>query len=272
MIEVLEPQNALLKRFVDSIYILKEGEGSLEFTAYPSTNTPVALFRNVAVSIKEGNVLIERSATDNQFVLVCSQLSSSLHLRYPQLVDEIAINFKPLGFFSFTQLTPNDEQIDRFDKWDQFLPALFNIVFATEDRQQQLHYIEQFLLGQYIPSPNEAIVLKALELLNDRTKDYKMQEIADLAGVHHKTLYRYFTESVGCSPVHYRKLVKFRTSVVSKLKTGDKARLVDICYDNDYTDQSYFIKQFKELTGERPKLFFKGITSYGNDKVIFKID
>lgn len=242
-----------------------------EFTAYPSTATPAALLRNAVVSVEDDHINVESSHTPNHFAIACNQFTGSTHLRYLQLVDEIAINFKPLGFSSFTRAKPQNTKIFSISDWDEHLPDLFNTVFETESQEQQLHYIEQFLIKQYVPLPAEAILLKALELLADTTANYKMEEIAAVVGVHHKQLYRQFVENVGCSPAHYRKVVKFRSSVISKLKKSTEARLVDICYAHDYTDQPYFTKQFKELTGENPTRFFRGVTSFG-ENVIFKID
>jgi AraC-like DNA-binding protein len=36
--------------------------------------------------------------------------------------------------------------------------------------------------------------------------------------------------------------------------------LTEIAYDNDYFDQSHFIKDFKEFTGVSPKEFYKDST------------
>lgn len=44
--QCMEPQYELLKQFVDSIYVWKEGRGRFEFTAYPATSTFVVLLRN----------------------------------------------------------------------------------------------------------------------------------------------------------------------------------------------------------------------------------
>jgi len=271
MIDVLDPQDVLLRQFVDSIYIFRKGISRLAFTAYPSVNTPVGLFRNTAISIEKERILIENSEDPNHFAMACNLFYGSTKLEYLQLVDEIAVNFKPLGFVSFTGLKPANGTQLCFKKWNTFLPDLFNDVFAMNDLQQQRSCIEKTLIEQYVPLQNETILLKTIELLNDTTKDYKIQEIANLVGIHYKQLYRSFTENIGCSPAHYRKLVKFRTAVVSKINKGKSTRLTDICYENDYTDQSYFIKQFKDLTGEKPTRFFKEITAFGSDKVIFKI-
>ena len=65
---------------------------------------------------------------------------------------------------------------------DQFLPDLLRNVFPTEQPKQQLDLIEQFLLQRYVPLPDEAVLMKTLNLLNDTSGDYKMQEIAGLVG------------------------------------------------------------------------------------------
>lgn len=271
MINVLELRNELLKRFVHSIYILRKSEGPFEFTAYPAVNTAVGLLRNATVNIEGECVYITGSKSPNHIAAAINQSAGSSRLHYLPRVDEIAINFRPLGFSSFTQ-SPPPKAISVFHEWDSHLAELFDNVFATEDPVMQCHLVEAFLLKQYQALPDETMLLKALALLDDSGRDYKMQEIAGLAGVHYKQLYRSFTEYVGCSPAHYRKLIKFRSSVVSKMQKGDKARLVDICYSHDYNDQPHFIKQFKELTGKKPSSFFREVTSFGNSRVIFKID
>ena len=116
--EVLEPQHELLQRFVDSIYILNRGLKGLEFTAYPSVNTPVALLRNAMVTVSEDIITINLSEHPNQLAIACNQFSSSAHIQYLQPVDEIAINFKPLGFSSFTGAKQGQNKIASFREWD----------------------------------------------------------------------------------------------------------------------------------------------------------
>lgn len=272
MITVLEPANELLRRYVDSIYVFKRGEEKLEFTAYPSTNTPVGLFRNAAIEVADDRVDVTASDTACHFAMVCDQYPGSIQLHYAQMVDEIAINFKPLGYRSFTGASHMGGGIYRMQQWDDMLPALFAEVFAAEDSTAQLRCIETFLLGQYRPLAHEAVLRTALQMLGDIDAEHRVQDIAAIACVHEKQLYRLFADNVGCSPAYYRKLLRFRTSVVSKLQQGSAARLVDICYDNAYTDQAYFIRQFKALSGQPPARFFKEVSSFGNEKVIFKID
>jgi AraC-like DNA-binding protein len=272
MIEVLEPQHPLLRTFVDSVYVLRKGSDSLEFTAYPGINTPVGLFRNTVMSVDAGCVYIDGTETPDHFAIACNQFSSGIQLRYITTVDEIAINFKPLGFASFSGSTPKTEKLFICAAWAAALPGLFNAVFETDDGAQQLALIEAFLLNQYRPLAEEQLLRQVLELLNDVSRDEKMDDIAAAVGVHYKQLYRLFKMYVGCSLAQYRNLIKFRSSVVSKLSSGPDARLVDICYDHGYTDQPHFIREFRRMTGETPGRLFRKLVSFGKEKVIFRMD
>lgn len=271
MIDVWEPRDEVLRKFVDSIYVLTRSSDKLEFTAYAGLNTPVAVLSNTAVYAEGGNVRITASDNPNYVAIACNQFFNSVHLQYEQLVDEIAINFKPLGFASFARSSVKDSKVFGFTQWNDHIPELFRQVFMVSDARLQLECIEQFLLQQYSPVQNEAVLLRTLALLQDHYCDYKMQEIAEFSGISYKQLYRIFTEHIGCSPAHYRKLFRFRRSVADKITEGNAIRLTDISHKHDYTDQAHFNRQFKELTGEKPTRFFSEVTAFGDTKVIFKI-
>ena len=44
--------------------------------------------------------------------------------------------------------------------------------------------------------------------------------------------------------------------------SGKEETLTQVAYENDYYDQSHFIRDFKEFTGTNPKDYF------GNDQMI----
>jgi AraC-like DNA-binding protein len=270
MINVDEPQNPLLKQFVDSIYIVKHDNKEMKFVAYPSIYTPVAIFRNASVEYADRQVMVAQADEVPFRTIACNQFFNAIQVIYKQVVDEIAINFKPLGFLSFTNSRNTFDNIISFHEWDAFLPDLLSKVFAEKSRVLQIQMVENFLLERYHQLQHETILCNALNLFN-ASQEYKIAEIAALLGIPYKQLYRNFRDTVGCSPVHYRKLLKFRNSIISKLNNECLTRLVDVCYWHNYSDQSYFIKLYKELTGETPGRFLKSISALGRNKLIFKM-
>jgi AraC-like DNA-binding protein len=271
MLNVFEPGNEHLKKYVDSIYIFEKKDKEIRYTSYPSAYTAVALFRNTDIDFASKCCTIQHAINPNHFAVAFNRLFRPVDIHYRQMEDEISINFKALGLAAFAQWEYKDStDCFIFSTWDNFLEDIFNEVFAIDDPVKRIEIIEAFLLKRYVRFEDEEILSKAIDMLNAPHTDHKMQEIAKETGVHYKYLYRSFMQYIGCSPAHYRKIVKFRHSVYSKLNKGDAARFIEICYDGNYTDQSYFIKQFREITGENPKKFFRGLSAFGKDKVVLR--
>lgn len=270
MVEVFEPVSKLLKKYIASIYLFEKGADNLVFTSYPSTSTAVGLFRNAALHNTEDGVFINNSEGPGYLSIANNRLFKPVTLHYSEMVDEIAINFRPLGFVTFAKEDIRNHDFFIFHTWDGHLKTLFETIDTIIEPSGKLKAIEDFLLTQIAPLKEEGMLLSAMELLGDADKDYKVNEIAAMLAVHPKYLYRVFVQRVGCSLAHYRKIVKFRRSVQSRIVKGSSAKLTEVCYENDFTDQSYFIKQYQELTGNNPRKFFNDISSFGNNNVIFR--
>lgn len=67
---------------------------------------------------------------------------------------------------------------------------------------------------------------------------------------------RKFDAQVGISPKLFARVCRFQASL-TQLKSNNYENLSDIAFDNGYTDQSHFIRSFKEFTGFSPFQFQK---------------
>lgn len=268
-LQVLDPINPLIKKYVEAIYLFKRGSEVSEYYAYPSLHTAVALFMDADVLYNDTRVTISPSHNARFAAMASNRLHRTTAIKYVPMVDEIAINFRPPGFSLFTGLELQKNNFP-FDTWDAKLPTMMHAVFDTEDKNQQLAMIEAFLLTQYEPIECEDIIDRAIAMLCDFDSELSIQGIADSCGVHYKYLSRCFIRYVGCSAAHFRKVARFRASVQAKLREGDQLNFTGICYDKNFTDQSYFIRQFKELTGESPGVFFKDVSSFADNHIVWK--
>ncbi len=140
--------------------------------------------------------------------------------------------------------------------------------FNSENSIQEL---ETFLLSQLVENEELSNIEKSLPYFHHRDLNYAVSEIADLTGYNLKSFQRHFTKHMGCSPVDYKRIVRFSNSIASRLKGNDFKSLTDITYENNYSDQSYFIKEFKRLTSHNPKKFFKEASLVDGDKIIWEI-
>ncbi|MNT33599.1 DNA-binding transcriptional activator FeaR [compost metagenome] len=95
--------------------------------------------------------------------------------------------------------------------------------------------IIQYSLSQIVKS-------KGGILLKDLHDDLQLSE---------RSFERKFKQSIGISPKLYARICRFKVSL-NQLKNNDFQKLSDIAYENDYSDQSHFIRSFKEFAGFSP--------------------
>ena len=88
------------------------------------------------------------------------------------------------------------------------------------------------------------------QYLIDSKGEIPIQEVVNLSGISERSLERYFKHHIGLSPKFYCRILRFAN--VFKLIQSDGFNWSDIAYLAGFYDQSHFIKNFKEFTGEEP--------------------
>ncbi len=79
-----------------------------------------------------------------------------------------------------------------------------------------------------------------------------------------RTFERRFKEQVGITPKLFSRICQYQASL-HQLKRNDYSKLSDIAFENDYADQSHFIRSFKEFTGCSPYQFQKLLDEAGEE-------
>ncbi|WP_258931858.1 helix-turn-helix domain-containing protein [Flavobacterium oreochromis] len=67
-------------------------------------------------------------------------------------------------------------------------------------------------------------------------------------------LNKIFTKQVKKSPTEFRKIHRFRISLVNQIREGNFTKL---SYESQFYDQSHFVRDFKDLTSFKPTDFLK---------------
>jgi AraC-like DNA-binding protein len=71
-----------------------------------------------------------------------------------------------------------------------------------------------------------------------------------------RTFERKFLNTVGITAKHFARLIRFQYSL-DHIRSNPFNRFSGSAYDLGYSDQSHFIREFKEFTGTTPKRYFK---------------
>lgn len=270
MIKTIEPSSPILRKYVECFYFYEgKSNSSFSYLAFPHFNTGLSFFKGASVHRQDWTLQVSENRTDSVHIEILGKYTTPVLLEYKGQLREISIIFKPLGLNRFLKdnylsLAPHFSQELINDVWRKFGETLFS---GDDD----ISKIESFLLSQFGDHPDFSIVEMALELLEDSDEKMAISTIASKVGLNAKTFQRCFQKHMGCSPIEYRRIFRFRSSLTNKLNSAEWKNLTDITYEGGYYDQSYLIKEFRKITNHNPKDFFKSTSKVDGDKIIWEI-
>lgn len=270
MLKTIYPNSEILKNYIEYFYVF-EGNWpqKLSYLAFPHYFTGVSFFKDIEIKRSNFQVEFSESAKQNNHIEILGKYLSPVRINYQGKIKEVSIIFKPLG-------------INRFLKNHYLLEApMFSQSFNNKDwlnfgetflsNQLDLNILEEFLLSELNETKEISEFEKCLSYFHHSEQDFLIGEIADNLGINLKTFQRHFTNHIGCSPVEYRRICRFRNSIDSKISSNELKSLTEITFENNFFDQSYFIKEFKKLTQHNPKDFFKVTHQIDGKNIIWEI-
>jgi AraC-like DNA-binding protein len=225
--------------------------------------------KGVSVQRKNWTLQVLENESANIHIEILGKYTTPVLLEYKGQLREISVIFKPLGinrFFkdNYFSLAPHFSQELVNDVWRKFGETLF----CGDD---DINKIESFLLSQFCDHPDISIIEMAMKLLENSDEKIAISTISSEVGLNTKTFQRYFQKHMGCSPVEYRRICRFRSSLTNKLNNTQLKNLTELTYEEGYYDQSYLIKEFRKITNHNPKDFFKSASKVDGDKIIWEI-
>ena len=270
MIKTITPTSPILKKYIECFYVY-EGEANsiFKYVAFPHFNTGLSFFKGAFVQRHNWSLQISEDANAGVHVEILGKYIRPLVIEYKGQFREFSIVFKPLGlnrFFkdNYYSLAPKFSQELKNDVWRLFGENLFS-------DKDNISKIESFLISQYCDNQALSGIENSLILLENSNEQIAIPAIASKVGFNLKTFQRYFQKHMGCSPVEYRRIYRFRSSLTNKLNSAEWKNLTDITYEEGYYDQSYLIKEFRKITNHNPKDFFKSTSKVDGDKIIWEI-
>jgi AraC-like DNA-binding protein len=270
VLKTISPSSEILKKYIDCFYFYKgETNSHFKYLAFPHYNSGLSFFRGATIERHHYQVIIKSADTHDLKIELLGKYTCPVMIDYRGELNELSIIFKPLGinrFFrnDFLAMAPKFSQELRNDNWLQFGQEL-------KLDETDLDKLEAFLISQYSHQQDFKPLEASLKLLSDANSELSLTQIALESGYQLKTFQRHFIKHMGCTPIEYKRICRFRHSIASKLTKDEFKSLTSITYENGYYDQSYFIKEFKRLTHHNPKEFFKVANKVDGDKLIWEI-
>lgn len=172
----------------------------------------------------------------------------------------IAYFFKPFALAALFS-TPADvlakNPVD-LESWDPLknnaLKAQLTYAISTSRKSEVLDHL---LVHQLEQNNKECELIQyATDQIMYNSGTEVLADILKTLHINKRTFQRVFKKYVGVSPNHYRRICQFQF-VFAQLRSGKFDTLTDIAYDNGFSDQSHFIRSFREFTETTPNSYLR---------------
>lgn len=239
--------------FVDSVLVIEINDIKNTFSLPLFANGKPNLLFQSAKGIING---------DSNYLTLFGQTILPEEITFKSNFTLIAYFFKPfilnsLFGVSAQELTDNPTNLNLIDNHNA--NVLKEKLLHAPDAGQMMAILNDFIYSrmQRLTSKNNSdnrTIKHAIKLISESpTKDILKKAQAELH-VTERTLQRMFVNNIGISPNQYRRIVQF-DSAFQQLNRGQFELLSDIAFNNDFSDQSHFIRSFKEFTHMTPKQY-----------------
>lgn len=130
-------------------------------------------------------------------------------------------------------------------------------LIETTSFEQRRTIVEQYLIHRIKSSYSfNNTVIYAFNKIVQKKGCVQINQLAKELGYSRQYINRVFKKEIGLSPKKLATIVKIRACVDQEFKQSSNS-LTQLAYQFDFFDQSHFIRDFKAVTGESPKFFFK---------------
>jgi len=269
---VHQVQSPYLKGLVEYVLFNYNEQTNIKrtVTSYANTNICLGIIREKQLVQKDEK--IKSIAVKNPINAYLSGMYlAPHHFELTGTLDEICIDFTPLGYYHFFKL-PAPTYLLEPDILAQLFGAIaidtFAIIFQEKDFRVRGQLVEQFLLTQ-LKIFNHPFLQESLQLIHQHQGDLTIRALNQQLKCSEKKLIRTFKRYFHLSPKAYLRIVKFRKAL-QQIHFAPFKKLTQIAYESGYYDQSHFIKEFQFFTKKSPRQLQKSLQSV-QKKVIIEV-
>ncbi|GAB4043419.1 AraC family transcriptional regulator [Spirosoma litoris] len=166
----------------------------------------------------------------------------------------IFVHFQPQALKAIFGIDAH-ELTDGYTALDSVLKNdLCDRLLTSEDTYERIALLSDFLTQQLIRNRPKADNRVAFFIRQTANHNCSLKEIQSQLNLSERSLERLIKTNIGLSPKRFMRINRFQAAL-RLLDTQPTQLLTHIAYENDYFDQSHYIRDFREFAGATPKEF-----------------
>lgn len=130
-------------------------------------------------------------------------------------------------------------------------------IAAAPSHAERAAILDDALVARVAHEP-DALAVAAARAIDAAGGRIRIAELARTLGISQDPLEKRFRSAIGASPKQLAMLVRIRRAI--SLASQSPASLARVALDAGYFDQSHFNREFRAVTGESPRQFFRAGT------------
>ncbi|MFY0592469.1 DUF6597 domain-containing transcriptional factor [Roseivirga sp.] len=211
---------------------------------------------------------IKRNTFDNDSLEVKDTFESvwisGVHKNYLSISSHkdsemLVIQFKPQGALPFLHTSINqlnDKVVPAQEILGEQILKLRTEILNEDSPKGKFKAVDQWLMDKYKESllPSENLLSIVQELATNPFNKHK--SIVSKYPLTQKNLIDQFKKHCGYTPKVFHRICRFN-EILKQLGNKEEISWSQIAYEYDYSDQSHFIREFKEFSGFSPEEFIK---------------
>ena len=203
--------------------------------------------------LENGNKLIQPRC------FVFGQLTRPLEIEPTGETGIFSVRFHHNGFLPFATM-PLKEMENKAVSLEKLFGEDGQIIeqkiIDAKSTAERINLIETFLLNRLKDYKTiDRIVKSTVETILTANGQLSIDELSKKMNINRRQLERKFSSAIGLSPKQLSKTIRLQATL-HRLLNKKFTSLTALGYENEYYDQSHFIKDFKELTGYTPGEFY----------------
>ena len=272
----VKPKDEVVAKYIDYYYFhVSDSPGfTSSFFFYPNYKHAMTIYKGSDVSLTDDGSHVKPAGHDDIAVFYSINTDYNFKVELNGVFDKIGVVFNPLGLNHFVKDSLGDvfdRTINIMDFFGEPFIKVLEEVYALSDADAKGGLLDAFFAENF-NGFNEPVIKRAVEEILNTNGSVRVEELSYSLNVNRKTLLRLFKKHLCCSVEEYKKLVMFRNALNYSQQAGDDATLTDVALYSLYYDQAHYIKHFKSVTKQSPKVLLSRLTKLGNQETYWHFE